>query len=590
MNISKLQEIYETFHGSQPVRYEKVRILKRLNEATTPPDPKKDSDLDKAIKKTAEEMGMGGSISPEKEQELIDKVGVKIVGGKMKLYQVSPELGRILAGLKINIVPANDQRIKTMAVDDYGNIYINPSFSDELSDNEFYGVFAHEAFHIASRSFLRKGSREHYLWNLATDAVMNWYLLKDGFELPKGGILPDVNTGIFKFPFNDPKTGKPIEITVFNPDGSVASAENVYEQLVKIRDSLPPQPPDQGEGEGEGEGEDEGEGGGKPDKPGKPGKPGKSGKGTGSKADDKVVVKPDGTVTVNGKPVKVDRSIFDKAVKDTASKTDTHLTKEEAQQVNKDVKELTPEEQAKIEKEIIDNLKKGKQEADQQRKSSRTYGSSGQIGGLRDFVKRLIPPDAVNWRGIIAAYLQHANSSVPTWMKPSRRGMAAGVPLPSRGSNPNKLHAIFAVDTSGSVGDEQLYVACNYIRKVADNAKNLDVRICLWASQAYYMSPNITDKGALESTLKNIKKFVKSGGNAISDVDRLIKQYKLNPVVTIYITDGQEEESSAAKLAQAGKYKKLFIIVNSFLDEAMIENINNLFARFGRIVFTPNLD
>jgi hypothetical protein len=104
------------------------------------------------------------------------------------------------------------------------------------------------------------------------------------------------------------------------------------------------------------------------------------------------------------------------------------------------------------------------------------------------------------------------------------------------------------------------------------------------------MSPNITDKGALESTLKNIKKFVKSGGNAISDVDRLIKQYKLNPVVTIYITDGQEEKSSADRLAQAGKYKKLFIIVNSFLDEAMIENINSLFARFGRIVFTPNLD
>jgi predicted metal-dependent peptidase len=202
----------------------------------------------------------------------------------------------------------------------------------------------------------------------------------------------------------------------------------------------------------------------------------------------------------------------------------------------------------------------------------------------------LIPADPVNWRGIIAAYLQHANSSVPTWMKPSRRGMAAGVPLPSRGSNPNKLHAIFAVDTSGSVGDEQLYIACNYIRKVADTAKNLDVRICLWASQAYYMSPNITDKGALENTLKNIKKFVKSGGNAISDVDRLIKQNKLNPVVTVYITDGQEEESSANKLAQAGNYKKLFIIVNSFLDEAMIQNINNLFARFGRIVFTPNLD
>ena len=69
----------------------------------------------------------------------------------------------------------------------------------------------------------------------------------------------------------------------------------------------------------------------------------------------------------------------------------------------------------------------------------------------------------------------------------------------------------------------------------------------------------------------------------------MIKAAKLNPIVTIYITDGQEEASEAAKLRE-GKYKKLFIIVSSYLDEAMVTLINKQFGPHGRVVYTPNLD
>jgi predicted metal-dependent peptidase len=553
MNIRGLQDIYESY-------FNKPNNL--LLEATPPsedvPLPPKDS------------------MTPEEakaEKELVDSLEYKIVGGKHKLYAKAPELGRILSKMTIKIVNSNDPHVQTMAVDNFGNIYINPKFSDKLSDDEFYGVFAHEALHIANRTFLRKGSRDHTLWNIATDAIMNWYLTRDNFVLPKMGILPDPNSGKFEL---EPLPGMKKEFTVLDDKNEALNAEGIYEQLVEFKDELSKGLPENGEGEGEGEGGDgEGKAGGKAG-----GKGNKKGKGPGGS---NIEITPDGKVLINGKPMT--KADLDKALEELDNKIDTHLTNEQAREVNKDLsEELTPDAQKQLEKEMIDDLKRATAD------SSRTFGGGGKDkGAVRQLVQRSIPPDPVNWKGIITSYLQQGNSRSYDWNKLSRRSMASGVPMPGRGTAPTKLSAVFALDTSGSVGDAQLFVACEYIRKAAKAATHLDVHILLWHHQAYFLSKPIADKGALEATLKNIKKQVKAGGNAISDVDRMIKAAKLNPIVTIYITDGQEEAPEAAKLKE-GKYKKLFIIVSSYLDERMITLINKQFGPHGRVVYTPNLD
>lgn len=546
MNIKTLQLIYE-----------KLLVLREDNE----PSPKSE-------------------MSPEelkRETQLADDLVIKIIGGKHKLYAKAPELGRLLSKMTIKIVNSEDPDIQTMAVDNFGNIYINPKFSNTLSDDEFYGVFAHEALHISNRTFLRKGSRIHTLWNIATDAIMNWYLARDDFALPKTGILPDPNTGEFVlevFP------GLKKTFTVLDEKGEALNAEDIYEQLVDFREELmkmikggkgDDKGDDKGDGEGDGEGDSE-------SGPGDGPSGGKTPSGKG-----KVTVTPDGKVLINGKPVTP--ADVDKALEKLDNKTDKHLTDEQAKKANKDItEELTPEGQKEKEKEIIDDLKRGAID-----KSTRTFGGQKQRGAVRQLIQRSIPPDPVNWRGIIASYLQQGKSRAYDWNRVSRRSMASGVPMPGRGQSPSKLSAVFALDTSGSVGDTQLFVACEYIRKAAKAATHLDVRILLWHSEAYYLSKPITEKGSLEATLKTIKKHVKSGGNAIGDVDRMIKEAKLNPIVTIYITDGQEEAHQAA-LLRNGKYKKLFIIVSSFLDEETVTLINKQFGPHGRVVYTPNLD
>lgn len=541
MNIKTLQLIYE-----------KLLVLRENNE-----------------------MSPKSEMSPEelKEKQLVDDLEIKIIGGKHKLYANYPALGRRLSKMTIKIVNSEDPDIQTMAVDNFGNIYINPKFSNILSDDEFYGVFAHEALHIINRTFLRKGSRIPVLWNIATDAIMNWYLARDKFVLPKTGILPDPNTGEFVleiFP------GLKKIFTVLDENKEALNAENIYEQLVDFRDELIKMIKD-GKGDNKGDRKkDLFDLGGRGGRDGPPGDKTSSGKG-------KVTVTPDGKVLINGKPVTP--ADVDKALEKLDNKTDKHLTDEQAKKANKDItEELTPEKQKQIEKEIIDDLKRGAID-----KSTPTFGDEKGGSNLRRLVQRSIPHDPVNWRGIIASYLQQGKSQSYSWNKLSRRGMASGVPMPGRGQSPSKLSAVFALDTSGSVGDTQLGVACEYIKKIAKTATHLDMRILLWHSEAYYLSKPITEKGSLEATLKTIKKHVKSGGNAIGDVDRMIKEAKLNPIVTIYITDGQEEAHQAA-LLRNGKYKKLFIIVSSFLDEEMITLINKQFGPHGRVVYTPNLD
>ena len=486
------------------------------------------------------------NITPE-EKELVDEVERKIVVGKLKLRQKAPELDRQLGLLNINIVAPSDPDVQTMAVDNFGNIYINPAWSNKLSSDEFYGVLAHEALHILNSTHLRRNDRNPTLWNIATDAVMNIYLANDGFALPKEGIIPDSNTGEVTL-----KIGPSIEKTLrlFEPDkpGEVISAERLYEQLEEIKNELEQQAQDGDLQKKEG-------------KPGE-GKPGE--------------LVPKGTP--GGKPISVKdiKNAVEEALKKLDNKTDNHLTDEKARRVNKDlIEKIDPDAQRKME----DELRKGLREIE----STKTYGSPGAMS-IRQLLKRNLPAEKVDWRGAIKSFLRPGGKGDYSWASIAHRGLPIGMPMPGEAEIEDKLDAIFAIDTSGSVGDKQLYVVCQYAKQIADQASEYNVRIILWSDQAYYVSAPLVESGALQGALAKLKSHIKQGGNNMSDVDRVIKQKKLNPYAVIYITDGQEPREPTF-----GKYKKLFVIVSSYLAQTK-EGIEKMFRKHGKIVYTPQLD
>ncbi|MDI1459795.1 hypothetical protein QEZ54_02320 [Catellatospora sp. KI3] len=98
-----------------------------------------------------------------------------------------PLLGALAAGFRIvaDVELARAWQISVAAVDaTVGEIYINPL--NKLPEPQCRFVLAHEMLHAALRHGERVGPRDPYLWNVATDFVINGWLVEMGVgELPE---------------------------------------------------------------------------------------------------------------------------------------------------------------------------------------------------------------------------------------------------------------------------------------------------------------------------------------------------------------------------------------------------------------------
>ncbi|MCS7118274.1 MAG: VWA-like domain-containing protein [Thaumarchaeota archaeon] len=105
----------------------------------------------------------------------------------------SPFLGSILRGARI--VKA-DGGPWPAATDGRRTIYLYPKFF-ELAPAEQAAVLLHEVLHLAFRHHNRRRENS-YLWNIATDSVINTMLKEEGFALPEGAITTDVVSEIIR--------------------------------------------------------------------------------------------------------------------------------------------------------------------------------------------------------------------------------------------------------------------------------------------------------------------------------------------------------------------------------------------------------
>jgi len=64
---------------------------------------------------------------------------------------------------------------------------VNPSWFCELDPYERMTVLAHEALHLTNKHNLRRGSRDHKIWNIACDMAINKHLKRSPFKLPEKG-------------------------------------------------------------------------------------------------------------------------------------------------------------------------------------------------------------------------------------------------------------------------------------------------------------------------------------------------------------------------------------------------------------------
>lgn len=148
----------------------------------------------------------------------------RIIKAKVDLNKSHPFFSYILLHFHINKA-SPEKECRTMAVNQYGDLYWCEEFVQKLTNDELRGVLCHESLHIATLTFQRKGRRDHTLWNIATDLVINWILTQERFSLPTGVLLAD-HRGIYTF--KSGKTKKDITI-----DLNAKNAEQVYDELEK---------------------------------------------------------------------------------------------------------------------------------------------------------------------------------------------------------------------------------------------------------------------------------------------------------------------------------------------------------------------
>ena len=100
---------------------------------------------------------------------------------KRKMLVKYPFFGSVIA----NVDYKETTNIPT-ACTDGKIIYYNPEFITKLSKDEQIFLLAHEVCHIAFNHILRSEGKDARLWNIATDAVINQFLKRDGLKMIEG--------------------------------------------------------------------------------------------------------------------------------------------------------------------------------------------------------------------------------------------------------------------------------------------------------------------------------------------------------------------------------------------------------------------
>ncbi len=102
---------------------------------------------------------------------------------KRRMLIKYPFFGSAVANLKLK-----EARGLNTAGTDGKTIYYDPEFLNKLSEDEQSFIFAHEICHIAFNHILRSEGKNPRIWNIATDAVINQFLKKDGLPMVEGGV------------------------------------------------------------------------------------------------------------------------------------------------------------------------------------------------------------------------------------------------------------------------------------------------------------------------------------------------------------------------------------------------------------------
>lgn len=159
--------------------------------------------------------------------------------------------------------------------------------------------------------------------------------------------------------------------------------------------------------------------------------------------------------------------------------------------------------------------------------------------GLERLVSGLLKP-RVDWRDVLARFVQRAKNDERSWARPNRRFVAQGMYLPSVSGEAMGEIAI-AVDCSGSINEEEINQFASEIRAIQQDSLPAQIHVIYFDSKvSHYEAYGPNDE-------LDIKPHG-GGGTAFSPVFSYMAERDINPVACVFLTDlycddfGSEQE------------------------------------------------
>jgi len=190
-------------------------------------------------------------------------------------------------------------------------------------------------------------------------------------------------------------------------------------------------------------------------------------------------------------------------------------------------KEMTEAEKKELEREIDQAIRQGVMA------HQKIAGTNA--GGMdRDLLDLLEPK--VNWREMLREFVKstcHAKDT-SSWRRVNRRFLSGGMYMPSL-IGEKVGHLVIAVDTSGSVGQEELSGFLTEVRGIAEEVKPSQVDLIYWDSEVA-AHEEYTEN--MVGDIINSTKPKGGGGTSPSCVSEYLKEKAIEPECIIVLTDG----------------------------------------------------
>jgi predicted metal-dependent peptidase len=185
--------------------------------------------------------------------------------------------------------------------------------------------------------------------------------------------------------------------------------------------------------------------------------------------------------------------------------------------------EMTADEQRDLAREIDEAVRQG----------ALVAGKMGS-GGDRD-LEALLEPQ-VDWREVLREFVQTTctGSDYSTWRKPKRRLLGQGIYMPSTYSE-QVGELVVAIDTSGSIGQEEVTAFLSEVKGICDTVHPDKVRLLYWDTKI--CRDETYDMHELDTLVQSTKPKG-GGGTDVECVTEYIREESITAQACIVITDG----------------------------------------------------